>query len=466
MYIADKTKYLKYRETSELWDSSKSFIIKLALPMLLFACLGGVTWAIRGTGGWDGIQGTILPGLTWGILWYYLSYRRGIDSRSLILWLGLGLAIGGELGYGQYIAWIMGKFEVIIEIPVADVAKENSYLEISPFFGYLWLIICGIGWTGIGSILVGWVLNTRVSFPKWIFRLIIPFGFVGLGSLLLDYFPSLFFPHYSPELYLPQNCTECERTIFTNTQNFLVVMWWLGAIVTAYFQKDKHTLVSGLVLGIGFGIAFSVTSPWCLGYMYAPGYIDWWKMWEGSHGFLLGGLYAIVWYWANKDIDNTYDSKENLSQILDEIADPTPFKELIRKILLLVSVAFLLFMSIHGGSLNIGDFLGLYDVNLIDQYDWPFERLVVFVPITALIIVFSFYKIWQYVKEYRSGDTKYFNVPYLHEKISYLILVMGVLGAVTIWPTKIGVIYAILISFAIWSMNRLNIHYNNCIEEK
>ena len=112
MEIADKLNYQKYREGSAVLESTQSFIINLGLPMILFGSVGAITWAIRGTGGWGGIQGTILPGLSWGILWYYLSYRRGIDSRSLILWLGLGLAIGGELGYGQYISWIMGRFEV------------------------------------------------------------------------------------------------------------------------------------------------------------------------------------------------------------------------------------------------------------------------------------------------------------------------------------------------------------------
>jgi len=72
------------------------------LPMLLFGSMGAITWAIRGSNGWGGIDGTIVPGLTWGLLWYYLCRRKGIDARSIVLWLGMGIAIGGELGYGQY----------------------------------------------------------------------------------------------------------------------------------------------------------------------------------------------------------------------------------------------------------------------------------------------------------------------------------------------------------------------------
>jgi len=46
------------------------------------------------------------------LLWYYLCYRKGIDARGIPLWLGLGIAFGGELGYGQCVSWIQGESEV------------------------------------------------------------------------------------------------------------------------------------------------------------------------------------------------------------------------------------------------------------------------------------------------------------------------------------------------------------------
>jgi hypothetical protein len=455
MEIVNKHQYQQYREVSTSWNLSNSFKINLLLPMILFGSVGAITWAIRGTGGWDGVQGTILPGLTWGILWYYLSYRRGIDNRSLIPWLGLGLAIGGELGYGQYISWIMGRFQVSKEIP---------YFDISPWLGYLWLFICGIGWVAIGSILTGWVLKKKISAANWIFRIILPFVFVGLGWLIIKHFPSLIFPNYSPELYAPENCSACERTIYTNSQNFLVLMWWLGAITTAVFQKDKNTLTAGLVLGIGFGISFAISATWCLGYDFAPKYIDWWKMWEMSAGFLLGMLYAITWYWANKDINSAHDPEGNPIQSSAKIFELTPSRELTRKIILLISVNFLLFMSIHGASYNIGGFLGLYDIKIVDQYDWPLERKIIFVPVAIIIISFVLFKIGKYVKEYKTEEMRNFNVINLHEKVTNLIIVMAVVGAVTIWPAKIGVIYAVFLWIAIWGINRLNAYYNKISE--
>ena len=452
MEIADKLKYQKYRETGAAVESPQSFMINLGLPIILFASVGAVTWAIRGTAGWGGIGGTILPGLTWGILWYYLSYRKGIDSRPLILWLGLGLAVGGELGYGQYISWIMGRFQVSDEIP---------FIEINPLQGYLWLFICGIGWVGLGSILIGWVLHRKTPVLNWVLRLSIPFVFVGTGWVLIKQFPALIYPHYSPGLYAPEYCSHCERTMYTNSQNFLVFLWWLGAIVTAIIQKDKHTLLTGLVLGIGFGISFAVSAAWCLGYDYAPKYIDWWKMWEMFSGLFLGTLYAITWYRVNKDIDKRHDPKGNPIQTSVKIIELTPVRELIRNFSLLAAVTTLLMMLIHGASYSIGGFLGLYDVNIVtDQYAWPPERITVFIPFAIFILAYALYKIRQFIRQFMTGDVKTSRVINLHEKVSGLILVIGAVGAVTIWPQKIGVIYAVWLCFAIWSINRINIHYN------
>jgi len=89
-----------------------------------------------------------VPGLTWGLLWYYLCRRKGIDARSIVLWLGMGIAIGGELGYGQYASWLRGNF-----------SYRDEILPVSPWTGCAWFVICGIGWGAPGGILLGWALN-------------------------------------------------------------------------------------------------------------------------------------------------------------------------------------------------------------------------------------------------------------------------------------------------------------------
>ena len=99
--ISDRSKYQHYREVQATRSRSQNFIVDILLPCLLFGSLGAITWAIRGTSGWGGFDGALVPGFTYALLFYFFMYRRGIDARSIVFWLGLGIAIGGMWGYGQ-----------------------------------------------------------------------------------------------------------------------------------------------------------------------------------------------------------------------------------------------------------------------------------------------------------------------------------------------------------------------------
>ncbi|HDP34026.1 MAG TPA: hypothetical protein ENN29_02835, partial [Candidatus Hydrogenedentes bacterium] len=61
MTIMDKDLYQRYRMRRD-----RHLLYELWLPMLLFGSMGAIAWAIRGTDGWGGIDGTLVPGLTWG----------------------------------------------------------------------------------------------------------------------------------------------------------------------------------------------------------------------------------------------------------------------------------------------------------------------------------------------------------------------------------------------------------------
>jgi hypothetical protein len=47
-------------------------------------------------------------------------------------------------------------------------------------------------------------------------------------------------------------------------------------------------------------------------------------------------------------------------------------------------------------------------------------------------------------------------VPYLPERTADLLTFIGIVGAVSIWPGKIGVLYAVFLFLAIFALNRLN----------
>lgn len=441
--VADKATYHRHREMGRA-------VHDVWLPMLLFGSMGAITWAIRGTSGWGGVEGTIVPGMTWGLLWYYLCYRKGIDARGIPLWLGLGIALGGELGYGQYVSWIQGKFMV-----------GDAIIPVAPWIGYAWFMICGIGWGAPGGILLGWALGTKTSRRRWLVRLLIPLGVGFAGWLLVRACPSLFFPNYNLGLYAGELDRHLTRTVETNTKNFVVVAWSVGALLVAACQRDRATLTIGAIIGGGFGIGFPLAALWCLGYSYAPGYIDWWKMWELNAGFNLGLLYVVALYWATRRVDNAHHPNG------DPIAGDTeavPFPNLLerrRSISLVLASCLLLFIMFFGASYNVGTLLGLYRDSDVDQYAWPLARVALFAPAAVLILGVTAYKIGRIVWLSRTRTWRGFEVPRLPERMADLMTVIGVVGAATIWPSKIGVLYALFLCIALFALHRLNRHFDD-----
>src|SRR5207244_8708420 len=45
----------------------------LFLPTLLFAALGGMTWAVRGCSGYGAAAGCLFAGVTWGAAWWFIA---------------------------------------------------------------------------------------------------------------------------------------------------------------------------------------------------------------------------------------------------------------------------------------------------------------------------------------------------------------------------------------------------------
>jgi len=442
MTVAEKTKYQQHRE------ARAGRLYELWLPMLLLGSMGAIAWAIRGTGGWGGIDGTVVPGMTWGLLWYYLCWRKGIDARGIPLWLGLGIALGGELGYGQYVSWIQGKFQV-----------GEQLIPIAPWTGYAWFVIAGIGWGAPGGIFLGWALAERASLRRWLVRLFVPLGVGFLGWLFVRACPWLFFPNYGLDLYVGELGRHLERTVYTNTQNFVVVAWWVGAMLVAAFQRDRHTLVIGALIGGGFGIGFTLGALWCLGYSYAPGYIDWWKVWELNAGFNLGLLYTLALYWATRRVDKTHHPDGAPLVVAIAGAAPSRTLERRRSISLTLSVFFLVAILFWGASYRAGVLLGLYDASDLDQYEWPMARIALFAPAAILILGMTVATIRRILRSSRAGKSP-FKPARLPERMADLMTVIALVGAITIWPAKIGVLYALFLCLAIFAFNRLNRHFD------
>jgi len=544
---------------------------ELGLAMLLFGCVGAVTWAIRGTDGWNGIDGTIVPGLTWGVLWWYLCRRKGIDARGIPLWLGLGIAIGGEWGYGQYVSWIRGIFDL-----------DGEDIGISPWVGYLGFFVCGISWGATGGISLGWALGPRRSVHSWLIRAYVPLLFALSARLLIQSHPEWFFPNWERGLYtlLPEDAParletlrtqatmftlwglglaviaagwllseklpikvtlrravlvveilavaalfgivgdwvffpndalgmfgddlpkNLQRAVYTNSQNSIVLLWWIGALFVAALQRDRATLVAGSLIAIGFGFGFTLAALWCLGYGYAPKFIDWWKLWELNAGFYLGVLYVLVCRWAMSQLPQISASREatvGLSNVRDilwsenllaalgvfaavyvtgrwdflviaillgliyvaamlfitfspKTQTPAETIELRRRLSFAYSVYLLLFITTWGATSRLAVFLELADPKEVDQYAWPASRIWLFAPVGALLTALILLELARVLR----GQKSWWSPEKIPPLIFDLITFLGVIGALTIWPKKIAVIYAVMIAVAVFALTRLN----------
>lgn len=513
MTIADESKYRRHQFGRS--TSSSYFVHEFLLPILLFGSAGAITWAIRGTSGWGGIDGTVVPGLTWGLLWYYLCLRKGIDARGLVLWLGLGIALGGELGYGQYVSWIQGKFNA------GDVV-----LPISPVLGYAWFAICGIGWGAPGGIVLGWALGAKASIARWavrtflmciLFVFLFNLGTPILGSGMIDWvgervaraYPALLFPNAHLGVYGGELDKHLARTVYTNTQNAAALLWWGTAMLIAAFQRERATLVCGGLIGGGFGLGFMLSALWCLGYQYAPTFIDWWKMWELNAGFNLGLLYAIAMYWAVRQVDRLHDSHDAQMQrngikgpkrewdttvfmaiagfVLIFVAGfeyffwtglllslfygfallisvwlaggeeaPSRVRACRRNVLLAFSVFLLLFILFHGATSRAGIVLGLYDEKAADQYAWPAARVALFIPVAAVLVVSTLIAMRKLLRSNAVPATSVDEPSRLPERMLDLLAFIGLVGALTIWPEKIGILYALFLCIAVFAFTRIN----------
>ena len=485
MELAQPTQYLKYRITQNSLSKKDQLMQQLIYPMLLFGGIGAITWAIRGTAGWGGFDGAIIHGMIWGILWYYISYLRGIDARFESFWLGIGVSIGGMWGYGQYVSWIQSEF-------LLDNSSGTwEMISISPLYGYLWFFICGVAWLGIGGIFLGWALgdiHSSFNLKKWIIRILVPLGFALLGILLTKILPQAFFPLYTEELYSENVCNQCERTISTNTTNTAAIMWWVGALVVAKIEKDSTTIKVGSILGIGFGFGFAIAGIWCLGYKFNSAFIDWWKVWEMTDGLFAGFLYALALYLVQKDFDQAFDSKykgdftnesnlKSLEKVLEvEILNtdnilnnseslqslkkkrPPQKLELYKNWAIIFTAFLLLLVAWYGGTFKLGVFLDLYDEATIGQYGFNSDRWWLLIPVALIFIIVTLRKMVAHYQQAQASSYRSFEVRNIHEKILHLLLFLSFLGIMTIWDavspknTKIGVIYSLYTWMAVMGM--------------
>jgi hypothetical protein len=310
----------------------------------------------------------------------------------------------------------------------------------------------------------------------------------------------LFFPQENRGLLTGDLDHHLSRTVYTNSQNALVLFWWIGALAVAAWQRDRATLAMGLIIGGGFGIGMPLSAIWCLGYVAAPDYIDWWKMWELNAGFNLGLLYLVALYVAVRGPSAFVRSSAgpeapvpvarwravaSAAGVLllwmflyaeDGLAAGVflgpayfaaacwicwrgrqlavdAFEQQQRSLTFLFCVFYLLFILLHGATSRLGVFLELYDEAAVDQYAWPAARIWLFGIVAAPLFAVTFRALWRLS---RSGQPAELSIEQLTGRVAILVMFIGLVGAITIWPSKIGVLYAALLLIAIAALVQLD----------
>jgi hypothetical protein len=110
---------------------------------------------------------------------------------------------------------------------------------------------------------------------------------------------------------------------------------------------------------------------------------------------------------------------------------------------------------IHGGSERAGFILGLYPMEAVDQYAWPMERVILAAPFMFVLLSFVSFWIWKIIFQEKKNIQTKLNESQLTIWMVDLMAGMGFIGALSIWPAKIGILYALFLMLALFAFNRI-----------
>jgi hypothetical protein len=192
------------------------------------------------------------------------------------------------------------------------------------------------------------------------------------------------------------------------------------------------------------------SAAWCLCYVHAPGYVDWWKIWELNAGFNLGLCYVLALYWAIRQVDRTHFEGGVLGIAPDA---PPGASGRWRGLSLIVATSWMVIVMSYGMTSALGLLLKLYEYGSVDQYAWPKARIMLFVPIGTAVISVAVYKI---VRQLRDPERPGFDAVRLPQRMTNLMTVTTAVGVITIMEMRIATLYALFLCLALFAFGRLN----------
>lgn len=290
-------------------NRSHDLVHDLLLPTLLFAVLGGMTWAVRGCSGYGAVNGCMFAGVTWGAAWWFIARdRQGEQSRPyasgwIVLALTIGIGIAGARGWMQWPSFFRG--ELLINAPT------NQTAPISRIYGFIWLFIAGVPWAGLGACMLAWCGSARrTSAGQWAFRIACGVGGVVLARILFDAFPEVFLPLYKTlkSQYLDAianpKATQFDNLRRLHGDNFLAISHlglYLGFLLYEVIRRDWRNTTLIVTVGLLNGLGWSACQNWSWAQSVWPGAsFNFWRCWESSGGVSIGIALGVAYYLTNR----------------------------------------------------------------------------------------------------------------------------------------------------------------------
>jgi hypothetical protein len=285
-------------------DEQRSNLVHdFVLPSLLFAWLGAMTWAVRGSSGYGGSAGCLFAGVTWGAAWWFISRQPGAEqsrpysSGWIILALAIGIGLSGNRGWMQWPSFFEGHLQT-------NYAKGES-VPIARAYGFLWQFISGVAWAGIGACLLAWCAPARPLRPQdWIARLACAFGAAMLARFLFAKFPDVFLPLHKQlaAQYTDLQANPNLRRLINDNRNAIMHLgFYLGCLIYEIARRDwrNATLITTVGLLNGIGWALLQNWKWALK-LWPESNFNFWRCWESSAGISIGLAYGVAHCLVNR----------------------------------------------------------------------------------------------------------------------------------------------------------------------
>lgn len=286
-------------------DYRRDWTHDLVFPTLLFAAIGGMTWAVRGCSGYGASAGCIFAGVTLGAAWWFIArdpsdvQSRRYASGWIILAMTVAFGIAGNRGWMQWPHFFNNR--LYINYP-------EEFVPISRTYGFIWLFLAGIPWAGLGACGLAWCASDRrTTAGQWLVRLGCGIGVAYLLSVLLyNRFPHVFLPLYDSlkdkyqDLDSNRNLWKLVRD---NREAMIQMGLYLGFLMFEVARRDWKNTTLILTVGLLNGVGWAALQNWMWAERIWPGaQFNFWRSWETSAGISIGIAYGVAYYLVNRRI--------------------------------------------------------------------------------------------------------------------------------------------------------------------